>query len=71
MAGPHALERTTQGGPPQTERPGGRTKCGRPAVNGYRDDGTFRAILYAMASMIALKAAQGRIAFAVFTGSGS
>jgi hypothetical protein len=55
----------------QRERPGGRTWCGRPAVNKYRDNGAVRGVLYAMASMIALKVALGRIAFDVFTGSGS
>jgi len=55
----------------QRERPGGRTKCGRPAVNKYRDNGAVSAVLYAMASMIALKVPLGRIAFDVFTGSGS
>jgi hypothetical protein len=52
---------------PQRERPGGRTKCGRPAVN----DGADGAVPYAMASMTALKVGQGRIAFDAFTGSGS
>jgi hypothetical protein len=55
----------------QRERPGGRTKCDRPAVNKYRDNGAVRAVLYAMASMIALKVPLGRIAFEVLTGSGS
>ena len=55
----------------QRERPGGRTKCGRPAVNEYREKGTVTGNLYAMASMIAWNVALGRIAFDVFTGSGS
>lgn len=41
-------------------------------VTATRGDGTTRlAICYAMASMIALKVPLGRIAFDVFTGSGS
>ena len=55
----------------QREWPGGRTKCGRPAINEYREKGTVKAILYAMASTIALKVPLGRIAFDVLTGSGS
>jgi hypothetical protein len=55
----------------QRERPGGRTKCGRPAVNEYRDNWPVSGIPYAMASTIALKVALGRIAFDVLTGSGS
>ena len=54
----------------QRERPGGRTKCGRPAVNKYRDNGAVGAVLYAMASMIALKVPLGRIAADVLAESG-
>ena len=55
----------------QRERPDGHIKCGRPAADKCRDDGAVRTVLYAMASMIALKVPLGRIAFDVFTGSGS